>query len=146
MRKWRANPWAVLVTLSLGFFMTLLDLTIVNIAIPDMMDGLGASLGQTLWVVSGYALTLSALIITASRLGDLRGPRNLFAVGLTVFTLGSLVSGLAGSAMTLVLSRGAQGAGAAMLTPAAMSIVMTTWKPPGRRLPRRRGRCGPSGN
>ncbi|WP_237293424.1 MULTISPECIES: hypothetical protein [Streptomyces] len=56
MRKWRANPWAVLVTLSLGFFMTLLDLTIVNIAIPDMTSGLGASLDQTLWVVSGYAL------------------------------------------------------------------------------------------
>ncbi|RPF25543.1 hypothetical protein EDD96_7065 [Streptomyces sp. Ag109_G2-6] len=56
VRKWRANPWAVLVTLSLGFFMTLLDLTIVNIAIPDMTSGLGASLDQTLWVVSGYAL------------------------------------------------------------------------------------------
>lgn len=95
MRKWRGNPWAVLVTLSLGFFMTLLDLTIVNIAIPDMISGLGATLDQALWVVSGYALALSVFLITASRLGDLRGPRTLFAAGLVVFTLASIACGLA---------------------------------------------------
>ncbi|MFB7245619.1 DHA2 family efflux MFS transporter permease subunit [Streptomyces populi] len=127
MRKWRANPWAVLVTLSLGFFMTLLDLTIVNIAIPDMMDGLDASLGQTLWVVSGYALTLSALIITASRLGDLRGPRNLFAVGLTVFTLASLACGLAPTASALIAARVVQGLGAALLTPQTMTLIVAVF-------------------
>ncbi|MGW2780345.1 DHA2 family efflux MFS transporter permease subunit [Streptomyces populi] len=127
MRKWRANPWAVLVTLSLGFFMTLLDLTIVNIAIPDMMDGLGAPLGQTLWVVSGYALTLSALIITAGRLGDLRGPRNLFAVGLAVFTLASLACGLAPTATALVAARVVQGLGAALLTPQTMTLIVAVF-------------------
>ncbi|WP_406835317.1 DHA2 family efflux MFS transporter permease subunit [Streptomyces sp. AHU1] len=127
MRKWRANPWAVLVTLSLGFFMTLLDLTIVNIAIPDMMDGLGASLGQALWVVSGYALTLSALIITAGRLGDLRGPRNLFAVGLAVFTLASLACGLAPTTTALVAARVVQGLGAALLTPQTMTLIVAVF-------------------
>ncbi|MFD4900527.1 DHA2 family efflux MFS transporter permease subunit [Streptomyces sp. NPDC058411] len=127
MRKWRANPWAVLVAMSLGFFMTLLDLTIVNIAIPDMMDGLGASLGQTLWVVSGYALTLSALIITASRLGDLCGPRNLFAVGLAVFTVASLACGLAPTATALIAARVVQGLGAALLTPQTMTLIIAVF-------------------
>ncbi|NED83824.1 DHA2 family efflux MFS transporter permease subunit [Streptomyces sp. SID11233] len=127
MRKWRANPWAVLVTLSLGFFMTLLDLTIVNIAIPDMMDGLGASFGQTLWTVSGYALTLSALIITASRLGDLRGPRNLFAVGLAVFTAASLACGLAPTPTALIAARVVQGLGAALLTPQTMTLIIAVF-------------------
>ncbi|MBL1290653.1 DHA2 family efflux MFS transporter permease subunit [Streptomyces sp. NPDC057067] len=127
MRKWRANPWAVLVTMSLGFFMTLLDLTIVNIAIPDMMNGLGASLGQTLWVVSGYALTLSALIITASRLGDLCGPRNLFAVGLAVFTVASLACGLAPTPTALIAARVVQGLGAALLTPQTMTLIIAVF-------------------
>ncbi|AVV46626.1 MFS transporter [Streptomyces sp. P3] len=127
MRKWRANPWAVLVTLSLGFFMTLLDLTIVNIAIPDMMDGLGATLGQTLWTVSGYALTLSALIITASRLGDLHGPRNLFAAGLAVFTLASLACGLAPTPTALIAARVVQGIGAALLTPQTMTLIVAVF-------------------
>lgn len=132
MRKWRGNPWAVLVTLSLGFFMTLLDLTIVNIAIPDMMSGLGGSLDQMLWVVSGYALALSVLIITASRLGDLRGPRNLFAAGLVVFTLASIACGLAPTATALIAARVIQGLGAALLTPQTMTLIVAVF-PAGRR-------------
>ncbi|MER7466166.1 DHA2 family efflux MFS transporter permease subunit [Streptomyces sp. NPDC097981] len=127
MQKWRANPGAVLVTLSLGFFMTLLDLTIVNIAIPDMMSGLGASLDQTLWVVSGYALALSALIITASRLGDLHGPRTLFAAGLAVFTLASIGCGLAPGATALIVARVVQGMGAALLTPQTMTLIVSVF-------------------
>ncbi|MEV0847338.1 DHA2 family efflux MFS transporter permease subunit [Streptomyces sp. NPDC049954] len=127
MRARRVNPWAVLVTLSLGFFMTLLDLTIVNIAIPDLMAGLGASLGQTLWVVSAYALTLSALIVTAGRLGDLWGPRNLFAAGLAVFTLGSLACGLAPTAAALIGARIVQGLGAALLTPQTTTLIVAVF-------------------
>ncbi|MET9699602.1 DHA2 family efflux MFS transporter permease subunit [Streptomyces sp. NPDC006529] len=126
-RTWRGNPWAVLVTLSLGFFMTLLDLTIVNIAIPDMMSGLGATLDQTLWVVSGYALALSALIITASRLGDLHGPRTLFAAGLAVFTLASVGCGFAPGPTWLVAARVAQGLGAALLTPQTMTLIVSVF-------------------
>lgn len=127
MRTWRANPWAVLVTLSLGFFMTLLDLTIVNIAIPDMMSSLDASLDRTLWVVSGYALALSVLIITASRLGDLHGPRTLFAAGLAVFTLASVACGLAPTASALIAARAVQGLGAALLTPQTTTLVVAVF-------------------
>src|ERR1700712_5688867 len=93
--KWRGNPWAILITLSLGFFMTLLDLTIVNIAIPNMITALHASLDEVLWVVNAYVLVLAVLLITAGRLGDLRGQRNLFIVGVAVFTLARLACGLA---------------------------------------------------
>ena len=74
MTKFRANPWAVLLVVSLGFFMTLLDLTIVNIAIPNMITRLHASLDDVLWVINAYALVLAVLVITAGRLGDLIGP------------------------------------------------------------------------
>ncbi|MFF9573318.1 DHA2 family efflux MFS transporter permease subunit [Streptomyces sp. NPDC014685] len=127
MLKWLGNPWAVLVTLSLGFFMTLLDLTIVNIAIPDMINGLGASLDQTLWVVSAYALALSVLLITASRLGDMRGPRNLFAAGLVVFTLASIACGFAPNAAALIAARGVQGLGAALLVPQTMTLIVSVF-------------------
>src|SRR3982074_1945319 len=89
MAKVRNNPWAVLVFLCLGFFMVLLDITIVNIAIPSMIDGLKAGLDQIIWVLNAYTLTYAVLLITAGRLGDRFGPRNLFAIGLAVFTLAS---------------------------------------------------------
>ena len=78
MKKFRGNPWAVLLVVSLGFFMTLLDLTIVNIAIPNMITKLHASLDDILWVINAYALVLAVLVITAGRLGDLIGPRPMF--------------------------------------------------------------------
>ena len=78
MTKLPGNPWAVLLVVSLGFFMTLLDLTIVNIAIPNMITKLHASLDDVLWVINAYALVLAVLVITAGRLGDLIGPRIMF--------------------------------------------------------------------
>jgi MFS family permease len=95
MRKWHGNPWAILLTLSVGFLMTLLDLTIVNIAIPSMIDQLDASLDEVLWVINGYVLVLALLLISFGRLGDLRGQRNVFIAGIAVFTLASLACGLA---------------------------------------------------
>src|SRR3984885_14974942 len=95
MIRLRGNPWAVLVVVSLGFFMTLLDLTIVNIAIPNIIDRLHASLDDVLWVLNAYALVLAVLVITAGRLGDLLGPRTMFALGVTVFTIASAACGLA---------------------------------------------------
>ncbi|MFE2145896.1 DHA2 family efflux MFS transporter permease subunit [Streptomyces sp. NPDC059456] len=127
MRKWAGNPWAVLVTVSLGFFMTLLDLTIVNIAVPAMIDALGATLDQTLWVVSGYALVLAVLLITAGRLGDLWGPRRLFAAGVVVFTLASVACGLAPGAGPLIAARGLQGLGAALLAPQTMALIVSVF-------------------
>src|SRR5437016_12409786 len=83
------NPWLAMVVLSLGLFMTLLDLTIVNIAVPSILTGLHASLDQVLWVLNGYSLFYAVLLITSGRLGDIFGPRKLFAVGIVVFTLAS---------------------------------------------------------
>lgn len=127
MRKWAGNPWAVLVTVALGFFMTLLDLTIVNIAVPEMIDSLGATLDQTLWVVSGYALVLAVLLISAGRLGDLWGPRRMFAGGVVVFTLASIACGLAPGAGFLIAARGLQGLGAALLVPQTMTLIISVF-------------------
>lgn len=127
MRKWHGNPWAILLTLSLGFFMTLLDLTIVNIAIPNMVDKLDASLDEILWVVNGYVLVLAVLLITAGRLGDLRGQRNMFIAGVAVFTLASLACGVSQSPAELIAARAIQGLGAAMLMPQTMAIVISTF-------------------
>ncbi|MFF4345777.1 MFS transporter [Streptomyces sp. NPDC001530] len=122
-KKWHGNPWAILVTLSLGFFMTLLDLTIVNIAIPDMGQDLDASLDEILWVVNAYTLALAVLLITAGRLGDLRGKRNLFMSGVALFTLASLACGLAQDPAQLIAFRAVQGLGAALLMPQTLSII-----------------------
>jgi len=127
MRSLRGNPWAVLVTLSMGFFMTLLDMTIVNIAIPSMITALGASLDEVLWVVNSYVLILAVLLITAGRLGDLRGQRNLFAAGVAVFTVASLACGLASNPALLISFRAIQGLGAALLMPQTMAIIITTF-------------------
>src|SRR2546421_391948 len=123
MTKLRGNPWAVLVLVSLGFFMTLLDLTIVNIAIPDMIDRLHASLDDVLWVLNAYALVLAVLVITAGRLGDLLGPRTMFVAGIAVFTVASAACGFAPSPAWLIAFRAVQGIGAAMLMPQTLALL-----------------------
>ena len=132
MRKFRANPWAVLLVVSLGFFMTLLDLTIVNIAIPNLITKLHASLDDVLWVINAYALVLAVLVITAGRLGDLIGPRIMFMGGVAVFTAASAACGLAPSPGWLIGFRAVQGLGAAMLMPQTLTIITNTF-PPDRR-------------
>ncbi len=129
MSKLRGNPWAILLVVSLGFFMTLLDLTIVNIAIPNMIDKLHASLDDILWVINAYALILAALLITAGRLGDLRGPRNLFVLGITVFTLASAACGIAATPGQLIAFRVVQGVGAALLVPQTLTILTIVFPP-----------------
>jgi EmrB/QacA subfamily drug resistance transporter len=126
----------VLVVLTMGFFMILLDTTIVNVAIPAMSssqgDGLNTTLDQILWVLNAYILTYAVLLITAGRLGDLYGQRNLFAIGLFVFTSASALCGFAQSADQLILARILQGIGGALLTPQTLAII-TTLFPPERR-------------
>jgi EmrB/QacA subfamily drug resistance transporter len=117
----------VLLVVSLGFFMTLLDLTIVNIAVPDMITDLHASLDDILWVINAYALVLAVLVITAGRLGDLIGPRIMFAGGVTVFTLASAACGAAPSPGWLIGFRAVQGLGAAMLMPQTLTIITNTF-------------------
>jgi EmrB/QacA subfamily drug resistance transporter len=127
--KFRSNPWAVLLVVSLGFFMTLLDLTIVNIAIPNMITKLHASLDDILWVINAYALVLAVLVITAGRLGDLIGPRPMFTAGIAVFTAASAACGFAPSPGWLIGFRAVQGLGAAMLMPQTLTIITNTFPP-----------------
>jgi EmrB/QacA subfamily drug resistance transporter len=119
----------VLVVISLGFFMTLLDLTIVNIAIPNMITKLHASFDDVLWVINAYALVLAVLVITGGRLGDLFGTRTLFAAGVAVFTAASAACGLAPSPGWLIAFRAVQGLGAAMLMPQTLAIITMTFPP-----------------
>ncbi|GAA4463034.1 MFS transporter [Phytohabitans houttuyneae] len=123
------SPWLVLATLCLGFFMILLDTTIVNIAIPDMSADLNASLDQILWIVNAYVLVYAVLLITAGRLGDLYGPKQLFIVGLVVFTLASAACGFANSPGQLVVARVVQGVGGALLTPQTLSVITVIFPP-----------------
>ena len=121
----RNHPMAALAVLSLGLFMTLLDLTIVNIAIPSMVDSIHASLDQVLWVLNAYSLLYAVLLITSGRLGDIYGPRNVFAAGIAIFTAASAVSGFAQDPTQLIIARATQGVGAAILAPQGLPIMMS---------------------
>ena len=125
MTRIRNHPMAALGVLALGLFMTLLDLTIVNIAIPSILDGLHASLDEVLWVLNAYSLLYAVLLITSARLGDIYGPRNLFAVGIVIFTIASGFSALAQDPTQLILSRALQGVGAAVLAPQGLPLMLS---------------------
>jgi EmrB/QacA subfamily drug resistance transporter len=125
----RHNPFAALTVLSLGLFMTLLDVTIVNVAIPQLLDSLGASIDEALWVLNSYVLVLGVLLITAGRLGDIFGPRNVYLFGTALFTLSSAACGLSNSPGALIAARAVQGAGAALLTPQPLAIVLPLFPP-----------------
>jgi EmrB/QacA subfamily drug resistance transporter len=128
----RFGPWWVLAVLCLGFFMNLLDTTIVNIAVPNLVDSLDATLDQALWVLNAYTLVYAVLLITGGRLGDLFGQKRLFLAGLTVFTLASAACGFAQTPAELILARMAQGVGGAMLTPQTLALLTMIF-PPSRR-------------
>ena len=128
----QTNPWIVLLVLTLGYFMILVDTTIVNVALPTMEKGLHAGFDQILWVVNAYILVFAVLLITAGRLGDLFGPKRLFILGLGLFTLASAACGLSQDAGQLILFRVVQGTGAALLAPQSLN-VLTSIFPPQRR-------------
>ena len=121
------RPWTVLGLMLAAQFMVVLDVSVVNVALPSIGADLHFSSSDYQWAVSAYVLLSGGLLLLGGRMADLFDRRRMFLIGLALFTGASLVSGLADSALTLVLARGAQGAGAAMLTPAAMAIVMTTY-------------------
>ncbi len=129
MANARTNPWLVLVVLTTGFFMILLDTTIVNVAIPAMSKGLNAPLDEILWVLNAYILVYAVLLITAGRLGDLFGQRNMFALGLAVFTLASALCGFSQNSTELIASRIVQGVGGALLTPQTLAILTSIFPP-----------------
>ncbi len=126
------NPWAILAVLCLGLFMILLDGTIVNIALPQLMDSFEASLSDVEWVMNAYVLMFAVTLVTLGRLGDLYGRRLLFMSGMTLFTVASLACGLAPGTGWLIAFRVVQGLGGAAMMPATLSIVAAVF-PPGRR-------------
>jgi EmrB/QacA subfamily drug resistance transporter len=117
------KKWWTLIAVCTGTFMLLLDVTIVVVAIPDIQDGLHASFGQIQWVIDAYALTLASLLLTAGVLADRYGRRLLFAIGLAIFTLGSLLCGLAQSPVMLILSRSGQGVGGAIMFATSLALL-----------------------
>src|SRR3989475_9325816 len=118
------NPWPVLLVTVLGSFMIMLDTTIVYVATPSILSGLHASLDEVLWVFNGYLLTYAVLLITAGRLGDIFGPRQLFAAGLIVFTAASTLCGLSQDAGQLIAARVVQGVGGALNAPQTLTVLM----------------------
>ena len=122
------KPWTTLVLLGLAQFMVILDITVVNVALPSIQEDLAFSEGDLQWVITAYVLFTGGLLLLGGRATDLFGRRRVFLAGLTTFTLASLASGLAPSPEALIAARAAQGLGAAMLTPGALSIVTTTYE------------------
>ncbi len=121
------RPWSVLVLLSVAQFMVILDATVVNVALPSIGRVLHFAAGDLQWVVTAYVLFSGGLVLLGGRASDVAGRRATFLTGLAVFTAASLASGLAPSAGALIAARAGQGIGAALLTPAALSIITTTY-------------------
>jgi EmrB/QacA subfamily drug resistance transporter len=122
-------------------FMVVLDFTIVNIALPSIEHDFGLRTSAVQWVVTGYAIAFSGLLILGGRAADVLGRRRTFVAGLVVFSLASLAGGLAGDPVLLVAARVVQGAGAALVAPAALSLITTSF-PPGPRRTRAIGLYG----
>src|SRR3954452_16081374 len=114
---------------AVGLFMIMLDNTVVNVALPSIQRDLGADLSSLEWIVTGYALTFAALMLTGGKLADAYGRRLMFVLGIAVFTLASLACGLATSEDMLIGARIVQGAGAALMNPATLSIIAATFPP-----------------
>jgi len=123
------RKWWTLAAVSFGLFMIMLDNTIVNVALPSIQRSLDLKISELEWVVTGYALTFGALMLTGGKLADLLGRRLIFVVGLAIFTLASLACGLAGSANVLIAARVVQGIGAALMNPSTLSIITVTFPP-----------------
>jgi EmrB/QacA subfamily drug resistance transporter len=123
----QTNPWVVLVLICLAQFMVVLDATIVNVALPSIQKDLHLSEGSLQWIVNAYTLVFGGFLLLGGRAGDLLGRKRLFLIGLVIFTAASLFDGLATSEGLLVGSRALQGLGAALISPAALSIISTTF-------------------
>ncbi len=123
------RPWPALWSIVLGFFMILVDTTIVTVAIPRMQEDLGTDLTSLLWVTSAYLLAYAVPLLITGRLGDRFGLKTLYVTGLVVFTAASLWCGLAGNVEMLILARVVQGLGAGMMTPQTMSIITRMFAP-----------------
>src|SRR5919201_1242027 len=127
MTKQGTNPWVVLVLICIAQFMVVLDATIVNVALPSIQKDLHLTEGNLQWIVNAYTLVFGGFLLLGGRAGDLLGRKRLFLVGLVVFTGASLLDGLASSEGMLIGARSLQGLGAALISPAALPIISTTF-------------------
>ena len=123
-----SRRWWTLAAVCTGVFMLLLDITIVNVALPDIERAFGASLSDLQWVISAYALTLAAFLLTAGSLADLYGRRRLFALGIVIFTVGSLCCGVATGSLFLAIARGGQGVGGALMFATSLALLAQTFQ------------------
>jgi EmrB/QacA subfamily drug resistance transporter len=124
---WRASPWLPLPVLLAGTTLIVLDFFIVNVALASMQSELHAGTSAIEWVVAGYGLTFAVFLLPAGRLGDRIGRRRMFAAGIGVFTVASLLCGIAPNAEMLVLARLLQGAGGAMISPSVLALIGTLY-------------------
>jgi EmrB/QacA subfamily drug resistance transporter len=122
------RKWWTLLAVCLGTFMLLVDVTIVNVALPSIQHDLHASFAQLQWVVDAYALSLAALLLTAGSLADMFGRRLLFTIGLGVFTVGSLLCGLATGPVFLVVARAGQGIGGAIMFATSLALLAQAFR------------------
>src|SRR4051794_27490053 len=123
----RDPKWWTLTAVCLGVFMLLLDITIVNVALPDIQSELDASLSDLQWVIDAYALSLAALLLTAGSLADLFGRRRVFVIGLVIFTVGSVACGASQDIFFLQLSRAFQGIGGAAMFATALALLASAF-------------------
>src|SRR5258705_11401947 len=125
-RTSETNRWLVLVIVCLAQFMVVLDATIVNVALPSIQRGLHFSNANLQWVINSYTLMFGGFLLLGGRAADFFGRRRLFLAGVAVFSIASLINGLAQSSEMLIIGRGLQGLGRAMVSAAALSIITTT--------------------
>jgi EmrB/QacA subfamily drug resistance transporter len=121
------NRWLVLVIACMAQFMVVLDATVVNVALPSIQRGLHFSPASLQWVVNSYTLIFGGFLLLGGRAADILGRKRLFVVGIAVFSIASLINGLAQSSSMLVVGRGLQGLGGALVSPAALAIITTTF-------------------
>jgi EmrB/QacA subfamily drug resistance transporter len=124
----RGNKWWTLVAVCLGMFMLLLDITIVNVALPDIQQALHSSFSDLQWIVDAYALTLAAFLLTAGSIADMYGRRLLYLIGLAVFTIASALCGFAVSTLMLQLSRAVQGVGGAIMFAVSLALLADAFR------------------
>ena len=126
------KPWPALWAMVIGFFMILVDNTIVSVATPAIARELRADVSTVIWVTSAYLLAYAVPLLVTGRLGDRFGPKNVYLIGLTIFTLASLWCGLTNDIEMLIVARVVQGVGASLMTPQTMAVITRTFAPANR--------------
>jgi EmrB/QacA subfamily drug resistance transporter len=122
------QKWWTLIAVCVGIFMLLIDITVVNVALPQIQRSLHSSFSDLQWVVNAYALTLAALLLTAGSIADLVGRKRVFAIGLMLFTAASLVCGLSATAVTLNVARAVQGIGGAIMLATSLALIAQAFR------------------